>query len=160
MKNTNTSVLAALLAGLVLSACDKTAEPVATQMPASVDEGLLDRHLDPLQVARGRTLYDKHCAECHGVDGKGLPGDWRVRDAQGKYPAPPLDDSAHAWHHPTAALLYTIYAGSPGGQGNMPAWKDKLSEQEIRDVVAYIKSLWSDPVYRLWWKMEQQSLQQ
>jgi len=41
----------------------------------------------------------------------------------------------------------------------MPAWKDKLGEQEIRDVVTYIKSLWSEPVYRLWWKAEQQSLQ-
>jgi hypothetical protein len=26
-------------------------------------------------------------------------------------------------------------------------------------VVLYIKSLWSDPVYRLWWKLEQQSLE-
>jgi mono/diheme cytochrome c family protein len=160
MKKINLSLLAALCAGLILGACEKTAEPVATKMPARGDEGPLDRHLDPVQVARGRTLYDKHCAECHGVEGKGPPGDWRVRDAQGKYPAPPLDDSAHAWHHPTAALLYTIHEGNPGGQGNMPAWKDKLSEQEMQDVVAYIKSLWSDPVYRLWSKMERQSLQQ
>jgi len=29
----------------------------------------------------------------------------------------------------------------------------------MQDVVAYIKSLWPDPVYRLWWKMEQQSLE-
>jgi mono/diheme cytochrome c family protein len=40
----------------------------------------------------------------------------------------------------------------------MPAWKGKLSEQEMQDVVAYIKSLWSDQVYRLWLKMEEQSL--
>jgi len=71
----------------------------------------------------------------------------------------PLDDSAHAWHHPTAVLVKVVREGSPGGQGNMPAWKDKLGEQEIRDVVTYIKSLWSEPVYRLWWKAEQQSLQ-
>jgi len=25
--------------------------------------------------------------------------------------------------------------------------------------VVYVKSLWSDPVYRLWMKMEQQSLE-
>jgi mono/diheme cytochrome c family protein len=166
MKQITTRILPTLLAGLVLSACEKAAEPVAARMPAmaetnsaSADAAPLDRHLDPAQVARGRTLYDKHCVECHGVEGKGPPGDWRVRDAQGKYPAPPLDDSAHAWHHPTAALLYTIHEGSPGGQGNMPAWKDKLSEQAMQDVVAYIKSLWSDPVYRLWMKMERQSLE-
>ena len=59
----------------------------------------------------------------------------------------------------TAVLLDMIRNGSPQGQGKMPAWKGKLSEQEMQDVVAYIKSLWSDPVYRLWWKMEQQSLE-
>ena len=42
----------------------------------------------------------------------------------------------------------------------MPAWQGKLSEQEMQDVVVYIKSLWSDRVFRLWLKMEQQSLEQ
>jgi mono/diheme cytochrome c family protein len=56
-------------------------------------------------------------------------------------------------------LLDVIREGSPGGQGNMPAWKDTLSEQKMQDVVAYIKSLWSDEVYQLWWKMERQSLE-
>ena len=97
--------------------------------------------------------------ECHGAEGRGQAGDWRVRDADGHYPPPPLDDSAHAWHHPTAVLLEVIREGSPQGQGKMPAWKGKLTEQEMQDVVAYIKSLWSDPVYRLWSKMEQQSLE-
>ena len=163
MKEMKPSMLAALLAVLVLSACEKAPEPVASQMPASVDsqaeEGPLDRNLAPAQVARGHAIYDKRCAECHGVGGKGLPGDWRIRDAEGKFPPPPLDDSAHAWHHPTAVLLEVIREGSPQGQGNMPAWKGKLSEQEMQDVVVYIKSLWSDPVYKLWWKMERQSLE-
>jgi mono/diheme cytochrome c family protein len=157
-------MLAVLLPILVLSACGKAPDPAATRMPAVSDSLAdavpLDRNLDPAQVARGRAIYDKNCATCHGAEGKGPPGDWRVPNAEGKYPPPPLDDSAHAWHHPTAALLYVIYEGSPGGAGNMPAWKDKLSEQEMQDVVVYIKSLWSDPVYRLWSKTEQQSLQQ
>ena len=159
MKKLNIPLLAAMLAGLLLSACDKTPEPVAAQMPASADEGPLVRHLDPTQVARGSAVYEKNCMECHGANGKGQPGDWRVRDAKGMYPPPPLDDSAHAWHHPTAVLMEAIRDGSPGGQGNMPAWKGRLTEQEMQDVVAYIKSLWSDPVYRLWLKMEQQSLE-
>lgn len=118
-----------------------------------------ERNLDPRQVARGQGIYAQHCTVCHGPEGKGMPGNWRIRDAQGRYPPPPLDDSAHAWHHPTAVLLQAVREGSPEGEGNMPAWKGTLSEQEIQDVVAYIKSLWSDPVYRLWWKIEQQSLE-
>jgi mono/diheme cytochrome c family protein len=160
LKRPNLSLLAALITGLMLSACEKAPDSVATQAVANQDEGPLDRNLDPAQVARGLAIYKKSCAECHGAEGKGQPGDWRIPGADGKYPPPPLDDSAHAWHHPTAALLYVIYEGSPGGQGNMPAWKDRLSEHEMQDVVVYIKSLWSDPVYRLWSKTEQQSLQQ
>lgn len=157
-------VLAVLLSGLLLNACDKAPQPAASQVlladeAADADTGPLDRKLDAAQIVRGRAIYDKNCLECHGADGKGQPGDWRIRGADGKYPPPPLDDSAHAWHHPTAVLMEAIRDGSPGGQGNMPAWKDKLSEQEMQDVVVYIKSLWTDPVYQLWMKMEQQSLE-
>jgi mono/diheme cytochrome c family protein len=153
MKRTTRLVLPGLLAGILLSACD--------QSPSSrAGAGILalSRDLDSPQVVRGRAIYDRHCAECHGAQGRGPDGDWRIRDAEGKFPPPPLDDSAHAWHHPTAVLLEVVREGSPQGQGNMPAWKEKLSEQEMQDVVAYIKSLWSDPVYQLWLKMERQSL--
>ena len=164
MKNHMMPVLAALLSGLLLSACEEGAAPAGAQAPAlgvaaEVDAGPLDRKLDPAQIARGKTVFEQNCAVCHGAQGKGLSGDWRVRDAQGNSPPPPLDDSAHAWHHPTKVLMKVVRDGSPGGMGNMPAWKDKLSEAQIEDVVVYIKSLWSDPVYRLWMKMEQQSLE-
>lgn len=157
MKNLKLRILASLIAGLGLAACGPTP---ADRIETSSDEtALLDRKLDPEQVARGRAIYTKHCVECHGTDGKGQPGDWRIRDADGHYPPPPLDDSAHAWHHPTAVLLEMISEGSPQGQGKMPAWKDKLTERERQDVVAYIKSLWSNEVYALWSKMERQSLE-
>lgn len=162
MKRTNISILAVLLAGLALGACDKQPEPIADQLKAldeTADTPPPDRNLDSAQAARGRAVYAQNCLQCHGAEGKGQAGDWRIRDAAGRFPPPPLDDSAHAWHHPTAVLVEVVREGSPGGQGNMPAWKDKLSEQEIQDVVTYIKSLWSEPVYQLWWKAEQQSLQ-
>jgi mono/diheme cytochrome c family protein len=158
VNKTNFSIVAVLLAAMALGACDKAPEPVTSSTGSTSDEAPLDRDLDSVQVARGKAIYKQHCAECHGAGGKGLPGDWRVRDADGKYPPPPLDDSAHAWHHPTAALLESVRDGSPPGEGNMPAWKGRLTEHEMQDVVVYIKSLWSDQVFRLWLKMEQQSL--
>ena len=148
-------IFASLIVGLGLTGCDKT--PV-TQTGNS-DGAVIERKLDPTQVVRGKTIYEKFCLECHGANGKGQPGDWRIRGADGRFPPPPLDSSAHAWHHPTTVLLEVIREGSPDGEGNMPAWKGKLSEQEMQDVVSYIKSLWSDEVYALWWKMEQQSLE-
>ncbi len=157
--------LTAVLAGLLLVACEKTPDkpPVSVlAKPAAAAAAIGEpppRSAAAPQAARGLLIYRRHCLECHGEHGQGQAGDWRVRDAKGNYPPPPLDDSAHAWHHPTAALLEAIRDGSPQGQGNMPAWQGKLSEHEMQDVVAYIKSLWSEEVYRLWWKMERQSLE-
>lgn len=156
MKTVIPTILASLIGALVLAGCEEGASPLPGLQS---DTAPVVRNLDAQQVERGREVYAKHCMECHGENGKGQPGDWRIRDAQGRFPPPPLDDSAHAWHHPTAVLLEVIREGSPGGQGNMPAWKGKLSEQEMQDVVTYIKSLWSDEVYGLWWQMEQQSLE-
>lgn len=157
-------MLAGILAGALLAGC----EGPPAMSSAGVGEGATvavhadeppPRSAAAAQAARGLVVYERHCMECHGAQGRGQSGDWRVRDAQGHYPPPPLDDSAHAWHHPTAALLEAIRDGSPAGEGNMPAWRGRLSEQDMRDVVAYIKSLWSDEVYRLWWEMERASLE-
>ncbi len=160
---TKLSMLAAALSVLLLSACEQAPGSAAGEQPAVLQPATgatpPRRHHDPARVERGRAVYDKHCAECHGAEGRGQAGDWRIRDAGGNYPPPPLDDSAHAWHHPTAVLLDVIRNGSEPGEGNMPAWKSVLSEAEMQDVVAYIKSLWSDPVYQLWWTLEQQSLE-
>lgn len=117
------------------------------------------RHFDAVQVARGQALYESHCRACHGPEGQGQPGDWRQKGADGQYPPPPLDDSAHAWHHPTKVLHQVIKHGSPGGSGNMPAWKAVLTDAQIDDVVVYIKSLWSDEVYAVWHDIERRSLE-
>lgn len=152
-----------VLLSLLLAACERPqdSDPVAPQPPeprVANGQPIVRQH-DPAQVARGRVVYESHCAGCHGLAGQGQAGDWRVRDPDGYYPPPPLDDSAHAWHHATAVLLDVVRNGSAPGEGKMPAWKDVLSDAEMVDVVEYVKSLWSDPVYALWWKLEQQSLE-
>lgn len=157
-------ILMACVFGLALSACDKPAEstPDATasaSVPAHQAVTVPDTWLKPEQVERGRQVYEKHCMECHGAEGKGQPGDWRVKRANGMYPPPPLDDSAHAWHHPTAELKKRIKEGSPPGVGDMPAWEGKLTEAEIDDVVTYLKSLWSPEMFRHWIEIEMRSLQ-
>ena len=119
----------------------------------------LNRNLDADEVSRGETLYKTHCLKCHGEEGTGRVLDWRIRDAEGHLPPPPLNDTGRTSHYPTTVLIEIIRDGSPAGQGKMPAWKGKLSEQEMQDVLAYIKSLWSEPVYQLWRNMERHSLE-
>lgn len=112
---------------------------------------LVVRKLNPEKVQRGKIIYQKNCADCHGRDGESRP-DWRKQGADGKYPPPPLNGSAHTWHHSTDTLMKVIREGSPPGIGGMPAWKDKLTDQEIDDVVVWITSIWPDEIYDIWYK--------
>lgn len=115
--------------------------------------------LDRAQIARGRIVYEKNCQSCHGVEGKGKSADWRIRRPNGMYQPPPLDDSAHAWHHPTADLRQMIKQGSMPGVGDMPPWEGVLTEAEIDDVIVYIKSLWSTEMYGYWLEVERTYLE-
>jgi hypothetical protein len=45
-------------------------------------------------VTRGGPLYQQHYASCHGARLEGQPN-WQSRDARGRLPAPPHDDSGH-----------------------------------------------------------------
>ena len=103
---------------------------------------------DAAKVAAGATLYALHCAACHGVKLEGQP-DWRRRLPNGRLPAPPHDESGHTWHHPDAVLfgitkngLVPPYAPT-GYESDMPAFGDKLADEEIWAVLAYIKSHWT-----------------
>lgn len=99
----------------------------------------------------GEKLYAQHCASCHGANLEGQP-DWRKRLANGRFPAPPHDASGHTWHHPDEVLFAVTKHGlvppyAPAGyESDMPAFGGKLSDQEIRAVLAYIESRWSPEV--------------
>ncbi len=108
------------------------------------------RELEPAAIEAGRTLFVKNCAVCHGANGSGPPGDWRKRDADGKLPPPPLNGSAHTWHHSNEQLTEVIRNGSISYGGNMPAWGALLSDTDINHILSYIKSLWPDEVYEIW----------
>ena len=78
----------------------------------------------PAAVADGQELYAKHCASCHGAEGKGGFGP----DLSGEYKYGKTDMSVEE----------SIAYGRPG---NMPAFDKKLSSEEIKSLADYILSL-------------------
>ena len=102
-------------------------------------------------VTRGRVLYDANCASCHGDNLEGQP-DWHSPGADGIYPAPPHDATGHTWHHSDAALVDYITLGGEEAlaqmgvsfDSGMPGFGDVLSQQDIEDILTYIKSSWSE----------------
>ena len=93
-------------------------------------------------VLLGETIYNKNCLSCHGPNGQGLAEDWKVKDANGNYPPPPLNGTAHTWHHSPEQLLYTINKGGVEMGGQMPAFENLLSKKEKQALIDYIYSLW------------------
>ena len=77
-------------------------------------------------------------------------GDWREKLADGSYPSPPLNGTAHTWHHSPKQLLWTINNGGTLIGGKMPAFKDILKEEEKTAVLDYLFSLWSDKIKKLY----------
>ena len=47
----------------------------------------------------GGKIFNNNCAVCHGQNASGPKGDWREKLADGSYPPPPLNGTAHTWHH-------------------------------------------------------------
>tara|TARA_Y100001934_G_C12337887_1_gene768582 strand:- start:109 stop:657 length:549 start_codon:yes stop_codon:yes gene_type:complete len=147
-------ISASLLATPMLSLAASETKIVSPESIGIIKHALQDtviRKLDAKKVKRGRIIYLANCAICHGKNGESKPG-WRKRGADGKFPPPPLNGSAHTWHHSTTTLLKTIKEGSPPEIGNMPGWGNKLTDDEINDVIVWITSIWPDELYEIWYK--------
>ncbi len=104
-----------------------------------------------LQVDRGRVVFEKNCEECHGENARGT-FNWTRKLPDGSYPPPPLNGSAHTWHHSLKLLKRTINNGGIPLGGTMPAFENKLTENEKNEVIAFFQSQWSKKIYDAWLK--------
>ena len=84
---------------------------------------------------RGKPLYAKSCALCHGATG----------DGRGTLPIkpPPADLRAVTPKRSDWELYVVIRDGGPvlGLSPRMLGWSKTLSDQEIRDTAAYVRSI-------------------
>lgn len=80
--------------------------------------------------ASGKTIFSKHCAGCHGPQGKG-DGYMMLGPDPANLTKPSTTKKSDA------TLLHTIHEGKP----YMPSWKAHLSEEESQAVLAYIRTL-------------------
>ena len=93
-------------------------------------------------LERGMEIYFERCVGCHGEEGMGLGA-----GAERLLP-PPRDFTAGTYKIMTTAfddfvpqdddVFRMISQGMPGTA--MPGWSDVLSEQEMRDLVVFVKS--------------------
>jgi mono/diheme cytochrome c family protein len=93
---------------------------------------------EPPDPAAGAALYARSCAACHGLDGSGSDAlkavNVRPRSFASERVMRRVSDDD---------LLAAISGGGPavGRSPLMPAWGRVLSDGEMRDVVAYLRTL-------------------
>ncbi|WP_298855208.1 cytochrome c [uncultured Ruegeria sp.] len=105
-------------------------------------------------VEEGAVLYAEFCVSCHCDELEGQPN-WRAPNEDGTILAPLHDETGHTWHHGDAPLFgYTKKGGEAaveargvsGFASGIPGFSDSLSDQQIRDILAYIKSTWPERI--------------
>jgi copper transport protein len=88
----------------------------------------------PESVAAGKRTFTRYCANCHGLNAEGGPGNDLTP------PAPDLTGSA--WKHgSTDGEIFSVIKNGVPPELNMGAWGDQLTDQDIWNVVNYIRSL-------------------
>ncbi len=104
-----------------------SAPPPAPAAPAAV-------------LARGGKLYDQHCAQCHGEQGRGVPG---------AYPA--LAGNRAVTMPQTANLVQIVLNGAyaPATHGNprpfgMPPFVLEMNDSDIAAVLTHIRQSWGN----------------
>ncbi|HVR32766.1 MAG TPA: cytochrome c [Acidimicrobiia bacterium] len=136
---------------VLVSGCSRTSAPVSTVLdlaggappPPPIDWEL---------AAAGESLYLQQCAACHGADLRGAP-DWKTPNDDGSYPPPPHDSSGHSWHHSDATLTDLILNGSGFEQSRMPEFAGRLSGDDVRAILQYLKSEWGEQERTFQWQI-------
>jgi len=123
---------------------------VSCSSEATTNKKIPGRWYTQWQVDKGEKVFEKNCVSCHGQQAQGITADWKKTLPDGSYPPPPLNGSAHAWHHPFTMLKRTINKGGIPLGGKMPPFKDVLKEDEKENVIAYFQSFWSERIYQAW----------
>ena len=144
-------IMLILMLGLSVISCSKQdsskgANPgISKALSVPVSQADFDLSI----IVLGEKLYKKNCASCHGENGEGNPN-WRKRKPDGKLLPPPLNGSGHTWHHAKSLLVSIITKGTVIQGGEMPAWENKLSPQEIEAVILWLQSKWPKETYKSW----------
>ena len=96
---------------------------------------------------RGGRIYGQYCTPCHGQQGNG-----RGPRARNEALQPPPRDHTNGFYMNMQTDIRLFKVIKLGGKANnlshiMPQWKHILSDKQIFDIVAYLRTLATDPPY-------------
>lgn len=110
---------------------------VALAAPALADKAAspLPRDTADAAVIRGSIAFRTYCVLCHGAEGK---GDGR---AAKMYTPRPANLTVSPFNDTYKEMIIRGGGASMGRSAYMPPWGDELTDEQIRDVVAFLREL-------------------
>ena len=111
---------------------------LALAVPALAADSIVDplpRDTGESAVVRGSIAYRTYCVLCHGTGGKG-----NGRAAK-LYTPRPADLTVSPFNDQYKELIIRGGGPSVGRSPFMPPWGDELTDEQIRDVVAFLREL-------------------
>ena len=146
-----TWTIGALLATTVVQALSPAFEPESPSAAALQDHPQAPhRHPEaeklvnaaartPESVKAGGVLYAKLCANCHGPNGL---GNGRLAAAMAAYGGRPSNLTDSDWQHGSSdGEIFVVIRDGVGPDFHMPKFEGKLSDEEIWQLVNYIRAL-------------------
>ena len=130
------------LAAFLLSGCKPQTHQDSLEIPSAIEMLAVRRERpDPLAESqmRGRHVYLHYCQICHGPEAQGDGFNAAMLDP------PPRNFSDEAfWEQASNESLTAVISrgGKAVGKSKlMPLWGRTLDEQQIRDVIAYLRTV-------------------
>jgi mono/diheme cytochrome c family protein len=117
----------------------ESAPPYAPSRRTSAPETQAELAARAGDVSKGKALYQQYCTPCHGVSGRG------DGPAAASLPVKPRNHTDGAYMNALSddrlAKAITQGGASVGKSSIMPAWGSTLSEKDVQDVIAYLRTL-------------------
>lgn len=126
----------ALALGLVLAACSRGSNDASSRAAAAAAA----QAQNPASASDGATVYLENCSSCHQTNGEGVAGAF-----------PPLAGNPVVTGNPVAVIAIVknglegkIVVHGSAYSGIMPAWKKQITDQQIAEVISYIRTSWNN----------------
>ena len=122
-------LVACLLSCLVLSA------QAAASAETRSDGALLPRDSPDAAVFRGGLVYGNYCVTCHGINADGNGRAARLHNPR------PANLRASDKNDAYIKLIVTRGGEALGRSPGMPPWGEELTDEQISDVAAFVRSV-------------------
>ena len=123
------SLVAAALSCLLLSA------QAGSSSDTRSDGALLPRDSRDAAVFRGGLVYGNYCVTCHGINADGNGRAARLHNPR------PANLRASDKNDAYIKLIVTRGGESLGRSPGMPPWGEELTDEQISDVAAFVRSV-------------------